>query len=77
MTTQYLVFSSSMCAPCRSLKQWLDDNGVSYSMHDASSSKAAQMRVRTVPTSVKLVDGAVDSIITGFQPVEAKRFFEV
>lgn len=77
MTTEFVIFTGEDCAPCRAQKSWMMDNNIKFTEFDRSSSKAAMMRVRSVPTTVKMVDGSPADMMFSFNLTDAKRFFGV
>ena len=64
------VFTSPGCAPCAAIKALAEDMGAKVTLVDVTTEegtrKAAQHRVRSVPTTVVQVDGDVLVYNVGF-----------
>lgn len=75
-----LVFSASYCSPCKSLKKMLLDNpqeGLNLLQLDIDSNieVAKQYNVRSVPTSIILVDNEEVSRLTGYKDKDSYLSF--
>jgi thiol-disulfide isomerase/thioredoxin len=68
------VFSATWCSPCKALKKFLqeEDLGIQVSTYDIDSyiELAKEYNVRSVPTSIILVDGKEVHRYTGYRTKE-------
>jgi thioredoxin 1 len=68
------VFSATWCSPCKSLKKFLqeEDLGIQVTTYDIDSyiELAKEYNVRSVPTSIILVDGKEVQRYTGYRTKE-------
>ena len=71
-------FEKDGCNPCSMVSDWLDQRNVEYEKVNAFDDpmRAAQAKVRSVPTLILMEDGVEIARTVGFKPDEIEKLVE-
>ena len=71
-------FEKDGCNPCGMVSDWLDQRNVEYEKVNAFDDpmRAAQAKVRSVPTLILMEDGVEIARTVGFKPDEIEKLVE-
>jgi len=78
---EVILFSASWCAPCKQLKEFTNNNGMSFSKvydidTDEGSEAARKFGVRGVPITIAMKDGGESKRVIGFNINEINEIFK-
>ena len=71
-------FEKDGCNPCNMVSAWLDERNIEYEKVNAFNDpmKAAQAKVRSVPTLILMEDDVEIARTVGFKPDEIEKLVE-
>lgn len=73
-----IKFEKDGCTPCAMVSAWLDKRNIEYEKVNAFNEpmKAAQAKVRSVPTLILMEDDVEIARTVGFKPDEIEKLVE-
>lgn len=82
---EIIRFTASWCQPCQQLSEWLDEKGLNANVSnvvdiDDKPDLVSEYNIRSVPTLIKVDNGAVVQSLSGFDHNmidKLKGFFDV